>query len=172
MLIQRLSSLCSRTSSTNVTISSYLHCSASLSAKRWQEKNEPDYTKEFINPVREVAGMQAVKSSEKGHIYDNKPVKVRVQQGCSYTWCGCGMAKTSPPFCDLTCQNLYMKKIMKSGPIKYIPTETKDVWFCNCKQSDHRPFCDGSHRNEEVQTHRFDGNKQLWEPRVKKQRKS
>jgi len=22
-----------------------------------------------------------------------------------------------------------------------------EVWFCNCKQTKNRPFCDGSHRN-------------------------
>ena len=171
MLLPRLSSFCARIPSVNVPLSSHFHQSSCLTAKRWQEKNEPEYTSEFVNPVSQVAGMQAL-SPEKGHIYDNKPMKVRVREGCTYTWCGCGLARTEQPFCDKTCQNLVLKRIMKAGPVQYIPTETKDVWFCNCKQSSHRPFCDGSHRSEEVQTFRFYGNKQLWEPRVKKQQKS
>lgn len=29
--------------------------------------------------------------------------------------------------------------------------ETKDYWLCNCKQTLHRPFCDGTHKNDEIQ---------------------
>merc|ERR1711936_867923 len=73
---------------------------------------------------------------------DNKPHRVTVHAGCSYTWCGCGLARTEQPYCDLTCQNLWLSKIMKGGPIRYIAPETKDLWLCNCKQTDHPPFCD------------------------------
>eukprot|EP00092_Neocalanus_flemingeri_P009665 GFUD01010406.1.p1 GENE.GFUD01010406.1~~GFUD01010406.1.p1 ORF type:complete len:166 (-),score=46.70 GFUD01010406.1:57-554(-) len=165
MLLPRICSLC--TKSLTSTIKSSLHTTAFLPAKRWQDKSTPSYTSEFSNPVREVAGMQAPKP-EKGHIYDNKPHRVTVQAGVSYNWCGCGLARTEQPFCDKACQNLYLSKVMKGGPVRYIAPETKQIWLCNCKQTNNRPFCDGSHREEEVQKARFDGNKQLWEPRGKK----
>ena len=60
-----------------------------------------------------------------------------------------------------------MKKVMKVGPVKYIAPEIKDVWFCNCKQTNNKPFCDGTHRDEDIQKHRFDSPRQLWEPRKK-----
>jgi CDGSH-type Zn-finger protein len=44
-----------------------------------------------------------------------------------------------------------IKKGPKYRPIKYIAEETKDVWFCNCKQSSNRPLCDGTHKTDEVQ---------------------
>jgi len=162
MLLSRLS-----TKLLPLPIKASIHTSAFLPAKRWQDKSTPSYTAEFSNPVREVAGMQAP-APEKGHIYDNKPHKMTVQAGCSYTWCGCGLARTEQPLCDMACQNLYLAKILKGGPVKYIAPETKDVWFCNCKQTSHKPFCDGSHRGEEVMQARFDSARQLWEPRKRK----
>merc|ERR1711862_845710 len=69
-----------------------------------------------------------------------------VQAGCTYNWCGCGMARTEQPLCDFACQNLYLKRILKGGPVKYVAPETKDVWFCNCKQTKSKPFCDGSRK--------------------------
>ena len=38
------------------------------------------------------------------------------------------------------------KRVPKYRPIKYTATETKDVYFCNCKQSNNRPLCDGTHK--------------------------
>jgi CDGSH-type Zn-finger protein len=31
-------------------------------------------------------------------------------------------------------------------PIAYTATETKKAYFCGCKQSKNKPFCDGSHK--------------------------
>ena len=128
--------------------SHYLHSSPALAAKRWKEKTRAEFTSEFGNPVRAVSGpgVMAAPPPDTGHVYDNKPQAVTVREGCSYTWCGCGMARTAQPFCDLTCQNLYMKKIIKGGPVAYIATETKEVWFCNCKQTRHRPCNPGAHQ--------------------------
>ena len=42
--------------------------------------------------------------------------------------------------------------IIKYRPIKYIADESKDVWFCKCKKSSTRPFCDGTHKTDLVQT--------------------
>lgn len=36
-------------------------------------------------------------------------------------------------------------------PVFFEVEETKDYWLCNCKQTSHRPFCDGTHLNEEIQ---------------------
>ena len=172
MITTRLSSLCLRTSSINVSINSFISTSPLVAARRWKEKSEPKFTFEFSNPVREMVGIKMTVNApppEKGVTYDNRLMKVTVKEGCGYTWCGCGMARTEQPFCDLTCQNIYMKRIIKGGPVSYVATETKDVWFCNCKQTDHRPFCDGTHRNEEIQNMRGDSNRyKVWEPRVKK----
>jgi len=58
----------------------------------------------------------------------------------------------------------YLKRIIKGGPVKYIAPEDREIWFCNCKQTKHRPFCDGSHRDPEIQEMRFDGKHELWDP--------
>ena len=102
-------------------------------------------------------------------MYDNKPHKLTVQAGYSYTWCGCGLARTEQPLCDLACQNLHLNKLMKGGPVRYIAIETKQVWFCNCKQTSNKPFCDGSHRAERsCRGTGLTGRGQLWEPRGRK----
>lgn len=44
------------------------------------------------------------------------------------------------------------KRLPKFRPIKYTATETKDIWFCNCKQSSTRPFCDGTHKKDEIKS--------------------
>jgi CDGSH-type Zn-finger protein len=137
-------------------------------AKRWADKAKPAYSRRFRNPVQEVAGMKALGPEKTDHIYDLKPHKMRVVQYNRYRWCGCGLARTDQPLCDLTCKSLNMKKLVKAGPVEYIAPETMDVWFCNCKQTNNRPFCDGSHRSDEVQNHRFDHRPQFWEPRGRK----
>merc|ERR1711971_246360 len=140
---------------------------SALCAKRWKEKSVPAYTSRFSNPVREVAGMKAPLPDKTDQMYDLKPHKLKVEKHGRYLWCGCGLARTAQPLCDGTCQNLNMRKLVKTGPVEYVAPETKEVWFCNCKQTNNRPFCDGSHRSEDVQNHRFDNRPQFWEPRKK-----
>jgi CDGSH-type Zn-finger protein len=60
-----------------------------------------------------------------------------------------------------------LKRVIKAGPVKYIAPEDRDVWFCNCKQTKNRPFCDGSHRSEEIQEARIPAKFEMWEPREK-----
>jgi len=132
-------------------------------AKRWKDKYAKDYESEFSNPVREIAGMKVY--PQKGMIAGKAPIKVRVEKYVDYLWCGCGYAKTCQPFCDRSCENLWLKKVIKGGPVRYIAPETKDVWFCNCKQTEHRPFCDGTHRSEEIQGAKADIRTELWEPK-------
>merc|ERR1719369_1373719 len=136
-------------------------------AKRWRGKNTPAFQSQLRNPVAEVDPSKVGVEAENGAIYDNKPFKLRVEKYHLYTWCGCGWARTSQPLCDGACACHMNRKIVKGGPIRYIAPKTQDVWFCNCKQTKHRPFCDGSHRSAEVQEHRFEGQRQLWEPRGK-----
>jgi len=142
-------------------------CSTLLAAKRWREKSVPTYKSKLRNPVAEVAPRQVREEAENGLPYDRKPFKVRVQKFHEYTWCGCGWARTAQPFCDGACQCQMYKKIMKGGPVKYIAPETQDVWFCNCKQTTNRPFCDGTHRSDEIQAMKFGSgvSVQLWEPK-------
>lgn len=136
-------------------------------AKRWREKNTASFQSELRNPVAEVEPPQVGVAAENGTPYDNKPFKLRVEKYHEYVWCGCGWARTSQPLCDGACECWMNRKIVKGGPVRYIAPKTQDIWLCNCKQTKNRPFCDGSHRSAEVQEHRFDAAKQLWEPRGK-----
>ena len=56
-----------------------------------------------------------------------------VEAGCSFTHLvrpDGQEVRTEQPLFDLTCQNLFLNKVMKGGPA----TETKYVRLCNCKQ--------------------------------------
>jgi len=143
---------------------------APLAARRWEGKATPAYTSRFSNPVREAAGMKAPPPEKTDYMYDIKPHKLKVVKYGRYTWCGCGLARTEQPLCDKTCMNLNMAKLVKAGPVEYVAPQDGEVWFCNCKQTNNRPFCDGSHRTEEVQNHRFDHRPQFWEPRASKKK--
>ena len=78
-----------------------------------------------------------------------------------YAWCICGYSKNQP-LCDGSHLQIYLPKKMTSfRPVRFIPGkfDTKleniaffadkdmEVWFCNCKQTKNRPFCDGSHKD-------------------------
>jgi len=134
-----------------------------LLAKRWTNKTKRDYEDEFDNPVREVAGMNVY--PEKGYAVDKRPFKMKVEKYVEYVWCGCGYGRTRQPLCDQSCECRFLKKVIRGGPVRYIAPEDKEVWFCNCKQTENRPFCDGSHRSQEVQEMRLDYTRELWEPR-------
>ena len=101
-----------------------------------------------------------------GRINDKKPAKISVKKYHLYKWCGCGQAHTQP-FCDTTCQDKYWKNNIHGGPITYVAPEDKDIWFCMCKTTKNRPFCDGSHRDEEIQKVRIDGKIEMFEPFAK-----
>jgi len=55
--------------------------------------------------------------------------------------------------------------MIRTGPVRYIAPADGEVWFCNCKQTNNRPFCDGSHKAEDIQEMRLDGKFELWEPK-------
>jgi hypothetical protein len=39
-------------------------------------------------------------------------------------------------------------------------------------QTKHRPFCDGSHRDEEIQEKRLDAKHEMWDPTLKNELRS
>lgn len=36
-------------------------------------------------------------------------------------------------------------------PVRFQVAESKEYWICNCKQTQNRPFCDGTHKSQLVQ---------------------
>jgi len=133
-------------------------------ARRW--KKEPVFKSQFYNPVGDALwGSEKLDPDVKGHIADKKPFKVRVKKYHLYEWCGCGRSH-SQPFCDHYCKDKRNidKNLIASGPVKYLAPEDRDVWFCQCKQTDHAPFCDGSHRHPDIQELKLEGKFNLWDP--------
>jgi CDGSH-type Zn-finger protein len=63
------------------------------------------------------------------------PITYDVVEGQDYKWCGCGKSATQP-FCDTNDCTQY---------VIYHATLTETVSFCNCKQTQDPPLCDGSH---------------------------
>lgn len=57
---------------------------------------------------------------------------------------------SSQPMCDGT--HLIQQLRIPQKPIVFYAPETKEVWLCNCKQTKNPPFCDGTHRNKEIQS--------------------
>ena len=57
--------------------------------------------------------------------------------------------------CDGTHKKLWgtseKKVVPKYRPIRFEVEETKDYWLCNCKQTSKRPFCDGTHKRQDIQ---------------------
>jgi len=95
----------------------------------------------------------------KGKICDNKPYKMYLEAGKRYYWCSCGLSKKQP-LCDGSHKKIgpeFMKfvKTAKKGfkftPLEVSVEERKQVLFCNCKQSDNRPYCDGTHKKPDIQ---------------------
>ena len=69
----------------------------------------------------------------------DSPRAVEVKAGKAYMWCACGLSNKQP-FCDGS-----HKKERKFKSLKYLATESKEVFFCGCKMTSHQPLCDGSH---------------------------
>lgn len=42
-------------------------------------------------------------------------------------------------------------KFFDFRPIRFTVSEAKEYWLCNCKQTNNRPFCDGTHKQKHVQ---------------------
>lgn len=65
-----------------------------------------------------------------------KPVMVAVQAGKVYHWCQCG-GSGNLPFCD--------RKDCGDQCVNYQSPYDDTVFFCNCRQTQDPPLCDGSH---------------------------
>lgn len=76
----------------------------------------------------------------KGKISGKTPIKVSVEEGKTYAWCTCGLSEKQP-FCDGA------HKGGEFTPTKFTATESKEVHFCTCKQTDNAMgLCDGAHK--------------------------
>ena len=76
---------------------------------------------------------------EKPTIPQKNPYKVKVEKGKTYSWCACGLSQKQP-FCDGS-----HRKEGKFKSLKYLATESKEIFFCGCKMTNQQPLCDGSH---------------------------
>ena len=76
---------------------------------------------------------------EKPSIPQKGPYKIKVERGKTYSWCACGLSQKQP-FCDGS-----HRKEGKFKSLRYLATESKEVFFCGCKMTSHQPLCDGSH---------------------------
>lgn len=54
------------------------------------------------------------------------------------------------PLCDGSHNYEHVAPTTKLKPVKIVPKEDKEVWLCMCKQTENKPFCDGSHRQQEI----------------------
>ncbi|KHJ92383.1 zinc finger CDGSH type [Oesophagostomum dentatum] len=77
----------------------------------------------------------------KGSPASNKPIKVNLEAGKSYSWCCCGLSKTQP-FCDGSHRNEGLTTVR---PVRFQVERSGDYYLCNCKQTDSRPICDRNH---------------------------
>ncbi|MBP20454.1 MAG: CDGSH iron-sulfur domain-containing protein [Pseudomonadales bacterium] len=87
------------------------------------------------------------------------PYGVEVESGKTYFWCACGKS-SKQPFCDGSHSNGSHSNGSHSdgshsdgsethsefAPMKFEAEESKLLYFCGCKASQNKPFCDGSHK--------------------------
>ena len=92
------------------------------------------------------------------------PYGVEVESGKTYFWCTCGKS-SKQPFCDGSHSNGSHSNGSHSdgshsdgshsdgsethsefAPMKFEAEESKLLYFCGCKASQNKPFCDGSHK--------------------------
>ena len=71
-------------------------------------------------------------------------IRVAVDAGKTYYWCGCGLS-SKQPFCD----GRHKDDAKGRNPIKYTAVSNRIVSFCTCKKTDLPPICDGSHKKIE-----------------------
>ncbi|MEM6316425.1 MAG: CDGSH iron-sulfur domain-containing protein [Bacteroidota bacterium] len=68
------------------------------------------------------------------------PTRVKVEAGKRYALCTCGLSDNQP-YCNGA------HKGSAYTPNIVVATESKDIWFCQCKHtSNPNGFCDGSHK--------------------------
>ncbi|XP_023573860.1 CDGSH iron-sulfur domain-containing protein 3, mitochondrial isoform X2 [Octodon degus] len=69
-------------------------------------------------------------------VAQKSPIKVELVAGKTYRWCACGRSKNQ-----------------RTGlaPLKFKAQETRTVALCTCKATKRPPYCDGTHKSEQVQ---------------------
>lgn len=117
---------------------------------------------------RSLSTTGATEITEKGLIFDIKPVKFTPTEGKTYFWCSCGESKKQAGVFDLLqtfsflnlirflpllqpfCDGTHKRPDIKLRPVKWECTEVKPYFICNCKQTNRAPFCDATHKRAEV----------------------
>ncbi|OBS76956.1 hypothetical protein A6R68_16608 [Neotoma lepida] len=66
------------------------------------------------------------------------PIKLELVAGKNYRWC---------PFCD----GSHFFQHTGLSPLKFKVQETRTVALCTCKATQRPPYCDGTHKSEQVQ---------------------
>lgn len=78
-------------------------------------------------------------SNEKPIIAQKSPIAVQVEAGKNYAWCTCGKSENQP-----LCDGKHKGSSFSPKIVKY--EESKEVWFCACKQTGNElGQCDGTH---------------------------
>ena len=72
----------------------------------------------------------------KGQRAGESAIAVDVEKGKSYYRCSCGKSYKQQ-FCDSSHRGTDF------NPIVYKAEETKNMFFCACKQTNNHPLCDG-----------------------------
>jgi len=57
-----------------------------------------------------------------------------------YKYMACDPTSRSQPFCDGS------HKGSSFSPVQWMAPESKQVWFCACKQTATQPLCSGAHK--------------------------
>uniref|UniRef100_A0AC35TRA0 CDGSH iron-sulfur domain-containing protein 3, mitochondrial n=1 Tax=Rhabditophanes sp. KR3021 TaxID=114890 RepID=A0AC35TRA0_9BILA len=78
-----------------------------------------------------------------GVVAGHKSIKVTLETGKTYNWCGCGLSKNQP-WCDNTHKT---PGFTTSRPIQFQVEKTGEYSMCACKQTSKRPLCDGTHKD-------------------------
>ncbi len=74
-------------------------------------------------------------------VADNKPKKVKLEQGEEYLFCACGHS-SDQPFCD----GSHAKADTDLTPKSFTAEKSEEAFLCQCKHTKNPPFCDGSHK--------------------------
>uniref|UniRef100_A0A8I6ATZ3 CDGSH iron sulfur domain 3 n=1 Tax=Rattus norvegicus TaxID=10116 RepID=A0A8I6ATZ3_RAT len=102
------------------------------------------------------------KDPAKPVVAQKTPIRLELVAGKTYRWCVCGRSKnqTDPtlerhwgaglspsPFCD----GSHFFQRTGLSPLKFKAEETRTVALCTCKATRRPPYCDGTHKSEQVQ---------------------
>ncbi|KAK7795834.1 hypothetical protein U0070_011681 [Myodes glareolus] len=78
------------------------------------------------------------KEPAKPVVAQKTPIKLELVAGKTYRWC---------PFCD----GSHFFQRTGLSPLKFKVQETRTVALCTCKATQRPPYCDGTHKSEQVQ---------------------